>query len=293
MQCLAPRATARRALFQPYGWIAPALAFVALLKFYPIGFSLALSFFDWNVFQPDPFGRFVGLANYIELARDRHFLGAFQHTLIYTAAALTLQLGLAYGLAVFFYLGDFAAGSALRGILFFPGVLSAVLVGQVWRVFVFLRGGLIHRVTTALGLPDVYLLPEQAFPIVVGLGLWQFVGYNVVIFYAGLQAVNRELLEAAQIDGADFWQVIRFILTPLQRRTMLVVAMLNVISAVQLFDLPRVMGGNVLATYLVNQSFGATLAGRLGYASGISVVMMLMCVIFAALRARARRALED
>ena len=278
---------------RPYVWIGPALAFVAALKFYPILFSTSLSFFNWNVFQPHPFGRFAGLANYVELARDAAFLGALQHTLLYTLSGITLQLGLAYGLAVFFYLGDFAGASTLRGILFFPGVLSAVLVGQVWRIFVFLRGGLIHRVTTAAGWANVFLLPKYAFPIVVGIGLWQFVGFNLVIFYAGLQSLDRNLLEAAQIDGAGFWQLIRFIITPLQRRTMLLVAMLNVIAAVQLFDLPRVIGGNVLATYLVQQSFGGGLAGRLGYASGIATVMIAVMLIFAWLREQAARAIAD
>jgi ABC-type sugar transport system permease subunit len=273
-------------------WIGPAVAFIAAFKFYPIGFSLALSFFEWNVFQPHPFGRFVALANYLELAGDATFLGAAQNTLIYLAATLTLQLGIAYVLAAFFYLGDFFGAASLRGVLFFPGVLSAVLVGQVWRIFVFLRGGIINRITLALGLPDIFLLPQFAIPIVVVIGVWQFVGFNLVVFYAALQEFNKDLLEAAQMDGAGFWQVLRFVITPLQRRTMLIVAMLNVIAAVQLFDLPRVVGGSFLATYLVHQSFGGSLAGRLGYASGIAVVMMLICVVFAALRARANRALD-
>lgn len=276
----------------PYLWVLPALVFVVALKFYPVIFSITLSFFEWNVFQRGPFTRFIGLGNYSQLVQDGRLINALAQSLVYIIATITVQLGCAYGLATFIYFGRFSGASILLGILFFPGVLSGVIVGRIWRAFVFLRGGLIYQATNALGLPDIFLLPEYAFEIVTVVGIWQFVGFNLVIFHAGLQSLDNEVLDAARMDGAGFWSLVLYIVTPLQRHTMLVVGMLNVIFAVQLFDLPRMIGGNVLATYLVDISFGSRIAGPLGYASAIATVMIGIAVLFALLHSRLRQAIE-
>jgi ABC-type sugar transport system permease subunit len=244
------------------------------------------------VFEPEPFARFAGLANYGLLLQDGRFLNAFTHSLVYIASTLTLQLGIAYLLAVFLYFGRFAGAAGLRAAIFFPGVLSAVFVGRVWRNFVFLRGGLIYQVTRALGLPDVFLLPQYAFEIVVLIGVWQFIGFNLLIFYAGLQSLDKDVVDAARMDGAGFWSLVAYVVTPLQRHTMLLVAMLNVIFAVQLFDLPSVIGGNVLGTYQVDIAFGSRIGGPLGYASAIAAVMIGMTLVFALLRSWIKRAID-
>ena len=207
-------------------------------------------------------------------------------TIVYTVSTLTLQLGSAYILAVFIYFGQFSGASNIRALIFFPGVLSAVFVGRIWRIFIFLRGGLIFQVRNAFGLPDVFLLPEYAFEIVVFIGLWQFIGFNLLILYAGLQSLDKEVLDSARIDGAGFWRILIYVVTPLQWHTMLVVALLNVIFAVQLFDLPKVIGGNVLGTYLVHISFGSRIGGPLGYVSAMATVMIGIVLLFSYLRGR-------
>jgi len=271
---------------KPYIWILPALAFITALKFYPIFFSIALSLFEWNVFEPEPFGNFIGFSNYRQLLQDGTFINAFVQSIVYTVSTITIQLGIAYLLAVFIFFGKFWGADTIRAIIFFPGVVSAVFVANASRRLVFLRDGFIYRVTNMVGLPDIFLLPEYAFEIVLFIGLWQFIGFNLIIFYAGLQSLDKEVLDSARIDGAGFWRLVINIVTPLQRLTMLVVAMFNVIFAVQLFDLPKVFGGNVLGTYLVNVSFGSRIGGPLGYASAMSTVMIVMMLLFSYLRSR-------
>ena len=205
---------------------------------------------------------------------------------MYTVSTITIQLGIAYLLAVFIFFGNFSGAGIFRALIFAPGLLSAVIVANVSRKIIFLRDGLIYQVTNTLGLPDLFLLPEYAFEIVLFIGLWQFIGFNLIIFYAGLQSLDKEVLDSARIDGAGFLRLVINIVTPLQRPTMLLMAMINVIFAVQLFDLPKVFGANVLGIYLVNISFGSRIGGPLGYASAIATVMISMMLLFSYLRSR-------
>ena len=293
----------------PYVWIAPAVAALIGFLFYPIFFSTTLSLFDWNGYTQTPFANFVGLGNFIRLAQDARFYHALENTLLFTLFAITVQIGLALALAVFIYLGEFRGSSLLRAAIFFPSVLSAVVVALTWRHVVFLRGGLIHQFTTAAGLPDFFPLgdPNQAFLAIIFVAIWQGVGFNLVIFYAGLQSLEREITEAAQIDGAGFWQLIRRVIMPLQAHLILVSVILNLIGGLQVFDLVFVFSKgpmaathatDVLATYMVFNSFAGSSTGggggksQLGYAAAIAVVMMILMLIFSLLRTRARRAID-
>jgi ABC-type sugar transport system permease subunit len=182
-----------------------------------------------------------------------------------------------------------------------------VVVALTWRNVVFLRGGLINQFTTAFGLPDFFPLgdPAQAFLTITFVAIWQGVGFNLVIFYAGLQSLEREITEAAQMDGAGFWQLITRVILPLQANVVLISVILNLIGSLQLFDLVFVFSKgpmaathatDVLATYMVFNSFASssTAGGKnqLGYAAAIAVVMMALMLIFSLLRNRVRRAID-
>ena len=293
--------------WQPYAWILPGLAMLVVFLFYPIFFSATLSLFKWNGYTRDIFGNFVGLGNYVELAKDANFLKALFNTLLVVFFCITVQIGIALVLAIFIYLGEFRGASILRGIIFFPSVLSAVVVGIIWRNVVFLRGGLINQVTSALGLPAFFPLGDTNFIVftIIFVAIWQGVGFNLVIFFAGLQSTQHEIIESAQIDGAGFWQVILHIITPLQAPIILVSIVLNIIGGIQIFDLVFVLtsmtmrnvhAADVLATYMLFNSFagGQGTGGRseLGYAAAIAVVMMALMLVFAVLRTRAQRAIN-
>jgi raffinose/stachyose/melibiose transport system permease protein len=288
-----------------YAWIAPAVLLLAVFLLYPIGHTTLLSFFDWNGFTPRPFEKFVGPDNYLELLQDGFFQIAIKNTALFVAAMITVELLIAFGLAVFIFLAGFRGAAWLRGIIFFPSVLSAIVVGIVWRNVVFLQRGLIDQVTGALGLPGFYPLADihLAFYMIVLVAVWQNVGFNLVIFYAGLQSLDARVLESAQIDGASFWQIIGRIIAPLQWPVILVNVILNVIGGVKFFDLVITMSGrqrgplvvthvtDVLATYMNFNAFGGSLGGgerRLGYAAAIAVIMMAVTLVIAAFRQRLR-----
>lgn len=296
----------KRLNWQPYVWILPGLAMLALFLFYPLFFSSLLSLFKWNGFTRDIFGTFVGLGNYVELAKDANFHKALFNTLLFVFFGITVQIGIAFVLAIFIYMGEFRGASILRGIIFFPSVLSAVVVAIIWRNVVFLRGGLIHQFTSALGLPAFFPLGDTNFIVfaIIFVAIWQGVGFNLVIFYAGLVSMQHEIIESAQIDGAGFWQVILRIITPLQAPIILISIVLNIIGGIQIFDLVFVLmspsmrsvhAADVLATYMLFNSFAGSQDGgrsELGYAAAIAVVMMVLMLVFAVLRTRVQRAID-
>ena len=263
--------------------------------------------FDYNGYGKEIFSNFVGLDNYVELSGDHLFHKALRHSLLFVFFGITVQMAIALLLAVFIYLGKFRWASSLRATIFFPCVLSAIVVALIMRHVVFLRGGLIHQVTTRFGWPDFFPLGDPVFAIyvLISVAIWQGVGFNLVIFYAGLQSMSDEVLESAQIDGANFWQLIWRIIVPLQAHVILVSVVLNVIGGIQIYDLVFVFikghiaaihAADVLASYLMFNSFaGASVYGgrsALGYAASIGVVMMAMMLAFAVLRNRIRRAID-
>ncbi len=297
----------KRLNWQPYVWILPGLAMLALFLFYPVFFTSLLSLFEWNGYTRDIFGTFVGLGNYVELAKDATFHKALFNTLLFVFFGTTVQLGIAFVLATFFFMGEFRGASILRGVIFFPSVLSAVVVAIIWRNVIFLRGGLINLFTSALGLPAFFPLGDTNFIVfaIILVAIWQGVGFNLVIFYAGLQSMQQEIIESAQIDGAGFWRVFLHIITPLQAPIILINIVLNIIGGIQIFDLVFVLtsgpmksvhAADVLATYMLFNSFaGSMLSGgrsQLGYAAAIAVVMMAIMLVFAVLRTRAHRAID-
>ncbi len=304
-----PLQSRRKSSLVPYLWISPAVVLLALFLFYPILHTTLLSFFEWDGFTPNPFAHFVGLGNFIELTQDAFFKIAFKNTGLFVLAMTTVELLLAFALAVFIFQAHFRGASWLRGVIFFPSVLSAIVVGIVWRNVVFLRRGLIDQFTTAFGLPEFFPLSDVnlAFYAIIVVAIWQNIGFNLVIFYAGLQSLDHEVLESAQIDGASFWQLLARVIAPLQWHVILVNVILNVIGGVKFFDLVYTMSGrgrgplvvthvtDVFASYMQFNAFGGALAGavhRMGYAASIAVVMMIVTLVIAAFRQRLRSIAE-
>jgi raffinose/stachyose/melibiose transport system permease protein len=290
----------RHSSVSPYLWTLPAVAFLLVFLFYPIFFNLLLSLFDWNGVDRNPLAKFIGLLNYANAFKDPIFLTALRNTLVFVFFSITLQNAVALTAAVFLYVGRFRGSTILRAVIFFPGVLSAVVVSLVWRNVVLLRGGLIPQLAQLLGVPDFFPLsnPDLAFYVIVVISIWQWTGFNFVIFYAGLQALDEDLFDAAQVDGANFWQLVFKIIVPQLWQVLLTNVILNLIGGFQVFDIVFVMtnGGpahatEAMATYMVQKSFGQG-QSRMGYAAAIASMIMIMSITFAAFRNRISRALD-
>lgn len=278
-------------------FLLPALALYLFFVIYPVIQSLRFSLYDWNGLEA--LDNFIGLDNFTRAFTDPAFVDALRHNAIIIGLSLALQIPAALGLAVL--LNQRIRGRAmLRTIFFAPYILSEVVIGVVWRQ-ILRPAGLLDQILISVGAED--LVQEWlANPDIVLYSLffvisWAYFGFHMVLMLAGLQQIPAELGEAAAIDGASGWQTFRNVTLPLLAPTIRVSMFLSIVGALQLFDLVWVTtrGGPIgasstLATFLYEQFR----KGLWGYASAVSIVIFLLCLVFALLyqRAAIRRDLE-
>ena len=236
----------------PYVYLAPALLFLLAFIYWPIAHSLILSFQEWDFLRPDR--PFVGLDNYRDLLADDEFLNAMAVTCWFVLLSVPLRLALAL-LAAHALLGERPLDRILRGGFFMPVITSGVAVAIVWSWLFNTDQGLINLVLAALGLGKVSWLSstDMALVSIVIVNIWKQLGYDLVIYIAGLQAIPRDYYEAAAIDGADRWMRFRTITLPLLMPTTFFLLVVSVIDSFQVFTLVNVMteGGPAWSTDLI------------------------------------------
>jgi raffinose/stachyose/melibiose transport system permease protein len=274
------------------GFLLPAAVIYIGLVLLPVFQAVYYSFFKWNGLGP--LQGFIGLSNYIRAFSDRSFVGALNHNIQIVLLSLLIQLPLALGLALL--VGRSLRGrSVFRTIFFLPFVLSEVVTGVIWSFIYKPDGGLVNAVLQSIapGLEATALLanPKTVLYALFVVVTWKYFGYHMTLYIAGLQNIPHEIEEAARIDGASGWQVLRYVTIPLLGSTIRLTIYLSVLGALQIFDLVWVMttGGPVgasdtMATYLYRFGFQRF---QLGYGSSIAVVMFLICFSFSLIYQRA------
>lgn len=277
---------------EPYAWLSPSMVLFIIFLLYPIIFSIILSFFEWRGYSTNIFGNFIGFQNYVRLAKDSIYRIAFRNTVILVLIVVFIQNGIALFLSIILYFGKFKYSNIIRALIFFPSVISAIVIGLVFRKFLELNGP-INALLNSWGLTSIPWLATTSLTIwIVSLvATWQGFGYNMVIFYAGLQNVDNSLLEAAYIDGATLTKVIFKIVIPMLKPVIFLSMILNFIGGFRVYDIiwATTRGGpvhssEVLTTYMYYQSFQSNGPSNMGYASTISVTLALIVIIFAAIR---------
>ncbi|MEO6443697.1 MAG: sugar ABC transporter permease, partial [Gemmatimonadaceae bacterium] len=247
----------------------------------PLLFTLYVSLHDWDLLQLNR--PFVGFGNYAELARDPLFWRALGNTFIYS---LYVPVSMALALGAALVLDQPLRGmKALRALVFLPTVVSYVAIAVVWQWMFTLDYGLINYLLRLVHLPAVDWLgnPKTALLAVMVVSAWVQLGYQMVIYLAGLQGIPGTLHEAARLDGAGAWQRFRHITLPLLRPISLYLFVTGIIWSFQVFTLVYVMteGGPVHSTdvlvYRIYQN--AWEFRRMGYASAMSWV--LFAILFA------------
>ena len=271
----------RRRLLEGYSFLAPSFLHLVVFVFVPLLFSLYLSFHRWNVILPEK--PFVGLENFKTLLRDRLFWKAMKNTAIYT---LHVPVGMAISLGVAVMLNQRIRGvNFFRTLYFLPSVSSFVAIAMVWIWLYQPQYGLINFILRKLGLGTLPWLssPSTALISIMIMSIWMGIGYQMVIFLAGLQGIPEYLYEAALIDGASAWQRFRRITLPLLTPTTFFVLVTSVIGSFQVFTSVYVMtsGGPNRATdvvvYHIYQNAWEYL--RMGYASAMSWILFVVILI--------------
>ncbi|WP_028047709.1 carbohydrate ABC transporter permease [Cellulomonas sp. URHE0023] len=265
---------------------APALILFTLFVVWPIIKAVQFSFYRWKGFGP--LVDFVGLKNYVSVLQNDVFIGALEHNLIVVVMSIVLQLPL--GLAIALLLNRRMRGQGtLRTIIFVPYVLAEVIAGVVWFQLLQPQYGVIDTLLGAVGLhgPEQGFLgtPKYALMTVIVVLTWKYLGLAVLLFLAGLQSVPDELYEAAQIDGAGWWETQRRIAIPLLGPTIRTWAFLSMIGSLQLFDMVWILTGGgpanattTMATFLVTEG---TKRHNFGIASAASVILFVVALVLA------------
>lgn len=269
----------------PYLFLAPFLILFAVFGLYPLIQSLYLSF---HITSGPGARAFVGLANYAFIFTSPSFHRAVRNTLVFAMCSLFIQLPLSLALALLLNSRAVRGRGVLRLVFFSPNLVGQVFVAILFGVIFVPHFGVLNQALHFLVGTDLDTNwlgnPRLVMPAIVIASLWLYVGFNMVYFLAALQAVDKELYEAAQVDGAGPIQQFLHVTIPGIRHVAILVVLISTIGSFQLFELPYVMlrgpgpdnAGLTVVMHLYLNGFGT---GDLGYASAVGWV--LAALIFA------------
>lgn len=273
----------------PYLFVAPLMIFIALFTYIPIFASLNLSFREWNFLSPDM--PFVGFRNYEQLLASRDLWNSLWVTTLFAVLSVPLRLGLALVIAAYL-VRETMHVRLLRGALFLPSVTSTVSIAVVFSWVFSTDYGMVNALLGTFGLGKVQWLqnPHLSLWVLIFVNTWKQIGYDIVIYIAGLQAIPRELYDAAAVDGGKRLHVFRRITMPLVMPTTYFLLVISVIEAFQVFTIVNVMthGGPAGATdMLVNLLYeiGFVLFD-IGRGSALAVLLFILLVGLAILKSR-------
>ena len=275
------RGKSRRTTGTALGFLAPSMLHLTIFILTPIVFAGYLSLHRWDVVVPDK--PFVGLDNFREVFSDESFWNALKNTLLYT---LNVPMGMVLSLAVALMMNRRFKGMALlRALYFLPSVTSFVAIALVWMWIYHPTFGVANFLLHLVGLgPSAWLnSTSTAMLSVMIFSIWLGLGYQMIIFLAGLQGIPEELHDAARIDGSGSWNRFWQITLPLLKPTTFFIFITSLISSIQVFTSIYIMtaGGPVGSTdvivYHIYQSAWEQL--RMGYASAMSWVLFVIIVI--------------
>jgi multiple sugar transport system permease protein len=270
---------------------------IAVFFVVPVVAAFAMSFTDFDIYALADLRnlRFIGLANYLNLLQTPLFWQALLNTLFFVVVGVPLSIGASLGAALLLHSKLARFKGFYRTALFAPVVTTLVAVAVVWRYLLHTRYGLVNYALTGLGLPSVDWLgdPTWAMPAIMLMSVWKNFGYNMVILLAGLQAIPEDLYEAARLDGARRWALLRHITLPALAPMLLVVSILTMAGHFQLFAEPYVMtqGGPAQRTvtvlyFMYEEGFKWW---SLGSASAVAFVLFIFMFALTLLQLRVAR----
>lgn len=275
-------------------FLAPALLGFMVFFAWPSVRGLYLSFTDYNLLSAP---EWVGFENYIAIANDSVFWNSMAVTLQYVVINITVQTICALLLAVLLH--RFTRSMTIRGIVMLPYLIANVVVALVWFWLADYNLGLINSALDALGFDRVGFFGNEALamPTIALINVWRHLGYTTLLIFAGLQAIPRDVYEAAEVDGASEWRVFWSVTMPLLRPVLAFVLVITVVGSFQIFDTIAVTtgGGPVAATQAINVYIYDRAFARFdfGYASALSVILMIILAVVALLQLRLLRANES
>ncbi|QPM91967.1 carbohydrate ABC transporter permease [Pseudooceanicola algae] len=273
----------------PYLFVLPLLGFMAVFTYIPILQSVNLSFRVWDFMSPTK--PWVGLDNYRLLLTSRDFWNSLKITAVFALISVPLRLALALAVASFL-IRETAVSRITRGAIFLPAVTSTVSIAVVFSWVFSTDYGAINGFLQMLGFDKVSWMqdPQLALYVIIFVNTWKQLGYDVIIYTAGLQAISMEYYDAAAVDGGGRFHVFRRVTFPLVMPTTYFLLVISVIDAFQVFTIVDVMtrGGPAGATdMIVNMLYrvGFTLFD-IGTGSALAVLLFIFLIALALVKAR-------
>ncbi|GIP49039.1 MULTISPECIES: carbohydrate ABC transporter permease [Paenibacillus] len=268
-------------------FVLPTLLIFCGIVLVPIFVSSYYSVLDWNGVGK---GTFIGLDNYVEMFTDARALHSIRNSFLFAAASIFIQLPISLLLALI--LASSVRGEGFyRTVYFIPVLISTVVIAQLWSKIYNADYGLLNTLLDNIGLSGLAQdwLGQKKTALVASFipTLWQYVGYHMLLMYAGAKSISQDILEAAKIDGASRVRTAFSITIPLMKPILKVCLVFSVIGAFKVFDLVYVLtgGGPLFATEVPSTLMYTTIFNtyRYGYGSAVSVFIILECLIFTVL----------
>jgi multiple sugar transport system permease protein len=281
---------------QAWKFLAVPIVFFAVIRFYPAIESFGIAFTEWNLLAP---ARYVGVQNFRQMWSDPVFWTTLKNTFLYLIIGTPVSLGVSFLVA--YYLDQVRFGHGLiRAMYFIPHLTTSVAMAWVWRWFYQPPPiGLFNNILNVVGLDTQPFLrsTSQALVAVIAPAIWAGLGFQIILFMAGLRAIPTSYYEAARIDGAGKWMILRQITLPLLRPTILFLVVISSIGFLRIFDTVYNMTDNgaggplnstkPLVLYIYESAFRSY---RMGYAAAQTLVLFVILLTISLLQLRLMRA---
>jgi multiple sugar transport system permease protein len=279
----------RQALWA-YAFLLVPMIFFIWIRIYPVFSSFHIALLEWDIFSKER--PFVGLANFQRLLTDKTLHKALYNTFRYII--ICVPIGLTLSLAIALMMNAIPKGAGFfRTLYFIPYITSTVAVAAVWKWMFMKSGGLINNILGVFGIPAQPFMNSttQSLPVIAANIIWQGIGFQIIIFLAGLKQIPRTFYEAAAIDGASKWATFQHITIPLLNSTIVYLSVMAVIQTLQVFTQvfaisPGGSGGPLNSTlsmvlYIYQKAFKSF---DMGYASAMTVLLFVIILIVSLLQ---------
>lgn len=280
-----PSKTRQRGRWVGWGFMGPFMIVFLLVFVAPVVYSIYLSVFQDPLIGPN---RFVGFANYIRAFNDPQFLRSLWRVALFLVVQVPIMLGIALFVALALDSGRLHGKAFFRISIFMPYAVPAVVATLMWGFIYGTRFGLIGNLNNYLGwnLPNP-MSPDLVLIAIGNIVTWEFVGYNMLIFYAALRTIPPSLYEAATIDGAGQFRIITAIKIPSLRGALVIATIFSIIGSFQLFNEPNIMRAlapNAITTHFTPNMYAYSLSfsgQQYNYAATIAMIMGVVTMIVA------------
>ncbi|MFE5317926.1 carbohydrate ABC transporter permease [Paenibacillus sp. NPDC056579] len=264
---------------RPYAMVAPAITVFSLFFIYPILYMIYLSMYDWNFISPTK--NFVGFQNFSDLLQEKEFIQVITNSTVYTILTVIFIIGLSLLLALWLNKAG-VFHSFVQGAIFSPHIVSWVSISMIWAWVMDPQYGLLNWFIGLFGFEKLQWLssPSTSLISLVIVAVWKGLGYNTLVFIAGLQSIPKDIYEAAALDQSKPWTTFYKLILPMLSPTIFFLVIINMIGSFQVFETIAIMtqGGpvnstNTLVYYIYEYGFRFF---KIGYASAAGVILLFI-----------------